>query len=618
MGGAVMKLKAIILENFRSYKDRVEVDFDNMTAFIGKNDIGKSTILEALEIFFNNSKVKIQQDDLCVHADEDNHNLIIGCEFTDVDDIELVLDTSAPTNLKQENLLNSRGNLEIHKIFNCKNKKPSEEVFIFALHPTLEVAKNLHEITQAKLKAKIKDLRIETDNIDLRSNVSMRQAIYNAVPDLALKEQLVSVKKGELKSAWDKLKFELPVFSLFQSDRPSSDSDSEVQDPMKVAVDAAIATVEEKLDEIKETVMREAIQVANNTLDKLKEMDATLANQLSPNFSEEPNWGKIFKLSLDGDDGIPINKRGSGVRRLILLNFFRAEAEKQVLNTSGRSIIYAVEEPETAQHPSNQIMLAEALLSLSENKNTQVILTTHVPHLASLLPTESIRFIKPLEKGKEVLNATEYEGVLDEVAESLGVYPSQINPNELRVIVFVEGINDVPAIKSLSKIMSEQQDDIVNLEESSNVIVLPVGGSTLKDWIDKRYFLNLDLPEVHIYDRDEQTPPKYQEHCDKVNARGDGSVAYLTSKRELENYIHPDVINAYFEIEINPTSMCNVPKMIKEKTIYGESNIKKKLNKEVIQQMTYEQILEVDTDKDIEKWLKTISAYATESATVKS
>lgn len=31
------------------------VDFDNITTFIGKNDIEKSTIIEALEIFFNNS-----------------------------------------------------------------------------------------------------------------------------------------------------------------------------------------------------------------------------------------------------------------------------------------------------------------------------------------------------------------------------------------------------------------------------------------------------------------------------------------------------------------------------------------------------------------------------------
>ena len=51
-----MKIKTVKLHNFRSYKD-VTINFDDLTAFVGKNDIGKSTILEALDIFFNESKV---------------------------------------------------------------------------------------------------------------------------------------------------------------------------------------------------------------------------------------------------------------------------------------------------------------------------------------------------------------------------------------------------------------------------------------------------------------------------------------------------------------------------------------------------------------------------------
>ncbi|NRG47756.1 AAA family ATPase, partial [Bacillus sp. CRN 9] len=61
-----MKLEKVILENFRSYEERISVDINDLTSFIGKNDIGKSTILEALEIFFNNTVVKIEQEDLCV------------------------------------------------------------------------------------------------------------------------------------------------------------------------------------------------------------------------------------------------------------------------------------------------------------------------------------------------------------------------------------------------------------------------------------------------------------------------------------------------------------------------------------------------------------------------
>lgn len=46
-----MKIEKLILENFRSYRDKIAIDFRKMNVFVGKNDIEKSTILEALDIF---------------------------------------------------------------------------------------------------------------------------------------------------------------------------------------------------------------------------------------------------------------------------------------------------------------------------------------------------------------------------------------------------------------------------------------------------------------------------------------------------------------------------------------------------------------------------------------
>src|SRR5699024_2915015 len=59
----MFKLKAVELKNFRSFQEKTRITIDNITTFIGKNDAGKSTVLEALEIFFNNDIVKIEQGD---------------------------------------------------------------------------------------------------------------------------------------------------------------------------------------------------------------------------------------------------------------------------------------------------------------------------------------------------------------------------------------------------------------------------------------------------------------------------------------------------------------------------------------------------------------------------
>ena len=122
---------------------------------------------------------------------------------------------------------------------------------------------------------------------------------------------------------------------------------------------------------------------------------------------------------------IPINKRGSGVRRLILLSFFRAEADRAREATDNQSIIYAIEEPETSQHAHNQQVLINSLKEIAQSPGVQVILTTHSGFVVKSLGFENIRLIYDDAHGKNVLPVN---------AQSLP-YPSL---NEINYIVFDE------------------------------------------------------------------------------------------------------------------------------------------------------------------------------------
>lgn len=46
-----MIISKLYIKNFRGYKEQTIYLHDNLNVIIGKNDVGKSTILEALEIF---------------------------------------------------------------------------------------------------------------------------------------------------------------------------------------------------------------------------------------------------------------------------------------------------------------------------------------------------------------------------------------------------------------------------------------------------------------------------------------------------------------------------------------------------------------------------------------
>lgn len=135
-------------------------------------------------------------------------------------------------------------------------------------------------------------------------------------------------------------------------------------------------------------------------------MNPEIADSLTPNIPspESLKWVDVFKsVSITGDEDIPINKRGSGVKRLILLNFFRAEAERRQKESNVPSIIYAIEEPETSQHPKHQRKLIEAFIELSKADNTQILLTTHSPAIVKMLDFEHLQLIKDGE-GKEIIN----------------------------------------------------------------------------------------------------------------------------------------------------------------------------------------------------------------------
>ena len=390
-----MKLSNLKIKNFRGYKEEIAIDFVDLTAFVGKNDIGKSTILEALDIFFNEGKgvVKLDKADINKQAlAEDDTEIVISVCFEELP-ISIVIDSTNETTLQSEYLLNSKNQLEIIKKYPNAGK---EKVFIKANHPINDDCKDLISKTQKDLQKIINDRSIECR--DKTKNAVMRTAIWNNSMDLQLSEIEIDVTKGETKTIWEKLQNYLPLYSLFQSDRKNSDGDSEVQDPLKEAVKQILSDsgLQTKLSEIATEVEEKLKEVSDRTLEKIREMNPDVASSLNPVIptAESLKWADVFKtVSIAGDENIPINKRGSGVKRLILLNFFRAEAERRKNEANVPSIIYAIEEPETSQHTEHQKELISAFLSLAETANTQVIITTHSAALVKELKFEHLRLI---------------------------------------------------------------------------------------------------------------------------------------------------------------------------------------------------------------------------------
>ncbi|NQG97026.1 AAA family ATPase [Streptococcus suis] len=533
-----MRLKQLKIKNFRGYKEETVVEFDELTAFIGRNDAGKSTVLEALEIFFNNKIVTCEREDLSVGVDDDS--IYISCIFDELPQ-EITIDSTSTTTLSAENLLNSDGYLEIKKIFKCTTAKPKPSIRIVCNHPVDEGFKDLLLLKQKDLKERAISLNIDESSYDKRNNVSIRKAILASNSDLNFEEVELEVDKEDAKKVYVVIETFLPIYALFQSDRSSSDSDKEIADPMSIAVAQALQELQAEIEKIKIEVQKRATETAEYTLAKLKEMDEDLASSLIPEFKSEPKFDSLFKLSIKSDDDISINKRGSGVRRLILLNFFRAEAERKLSESDrNKSIIYAFEEPETSQHPSHQKLLVEAFLELSTKENTQIILTTHTPALGGLLPTSSLRLV---EKNSSASVSGGTDDVLQKIIDTLGILPSVIS-NEVKALVLVEGKTDIVFFNHLCKILKEN-GEIDKTFKDANIALIPTGGcDNLKSWITMKTVDQFGIPFAIFLDSDKLHASDNTKNISTVNKNlKHGRLAFCTRKREAENYLHPDIFS---------------------------------------------------------------------------
>jgi|TARA_R110001606_G_scaffold345814_1_gene494709 putative ATP-dependent endonuclease of OLD family len=620
-----MVISKLYIKNFRGYAEQTIELHKDLNVIIGKNDVGKSTILEALEIFFNNNTIKIDVLDLNKkRADKEDGDITIQVSF-EVDSKKSYTIDTVPTKLSQEYLLDSEGYLTIRKVWNASGKNitsKSLKTYIVSDYPSTKFNNPLicRKISELKGELSLFDSTQDTTSVNKTICSDIRKAIYrfSSINSSDLTETIIPIDAEDGKKIYDAIKVDLPLYFLFKADRENKDSDSEVQGPLKAITKSILSGMQKDLDELKDKIVAATEDVGLRTIEKLSEMNPEIANELTPTVSTKA-WDSLFSFTFEDEDGIPINKRGSGVRRLILLNYFRAEAERQ--RVSEKPIIYALEEPETAQHPDWQKMLYNALVDLSEQENTQILLTTHSPSLGALVPTNDIIFI--FRKHGQIEIESNDPLVLDGVTQSLGVMPNieiaKIESN-IKLIICLEGYTDVEFLKNISQCFD------VDLKNHPDILIIPLGGGNLEHWENYKYLDRLSsIPQLHIYDRDVK---KYRKIINKIN-QNKLHKAFQTEFYEIENYIHPSLYSQCYDFSdpfvdmsdsqwLNTWKDMNIPKELsahlkecykngdRNLKEYNEKEIKRKFNLELSKELSADQLKDMGAYDEVNMWFEHI------------
>lgn len=501
-----MKIESIKIENFRSFKDET-IYFDDYTCFVGANGCGKSTVLNALNIFFRQNKDCMT--DLCKLSIEDFHHKIIDnpikitVTFTDLSE-EAKEDLS--DYVRQDKLIVSSiakydPNENIAEVKQYGNRLGFE-----AFREYFEADKNGAKVAELKkIYSELQNQYADLPNANTKIAIAQSLKEYEASHKdscvlIPSEDQFYGVSKGKNRLAphiqW--------VFIPATKDvtEESEESKTSALGQLLARTVRSKVNFKEKIGNLKKTTQDQYQKILDNEQSVLNEISDTLKRKLEswahPGISAKILWKQDANKSVKVEEPwayIRIGERGfegelarfgHGLQRSLLLALLQELTT--VSEETFPTLIMGIEEPEIYQHPPQVRHLAETLVELSK-KNSQIMICSHNPLFIPGDSFESIRLVR--EKGspsESYISQLSYSDLAKELEHSgqkalkeegmlAKLYPS-LNPiiNEMffcNKLILTEGIEDVAYISTYLLLTDSMKDFRMHGGH-----IVPVGGKS--------------------------------------------------------------------------------------------------------------------------------------------
>ena len=528
-----MKIVKLIVSNYRGIRDSTEITFNDFTCIVGKNDVGKSTILKAIDAFLNDTAISIFDKNY-----ESESNLISMDIVFDNADVEIELDDTIKTTFKNEELTDTNGCLRIRKIWDLRQAKVKPKWYIYRK----EYQNDFLLLTERDLISLCKEKGVEThkangeayNNKEKRNKLRLLYAAQGVEFEY-LHEELPTTGTTRAKRIYDALKKVLPTFEYFKADSSLSDSDSSVQKYFK---DKALKYID---DQINTGDFENQIKV------KIGGCLATITDKINSVLSAEEqieaqvnfDWSKLISTSFkckSQEKDIPLSFRGDGFRRITMMSYFEMLAEER---NEDKNIVFGFEEPETFLHPEIQNLLFDRLKSMSEN-NYQVLITTHSPNLVT--QCNSSNLIHVCKDGGDYVVKQGEEADIKAIVEDLGIKIEsnlvKLFGDATKVLFLVEGPDDVKAMHHTAKIY-KANGKIEKDFHDCGVVIIPVGGcSSIQHWSTYNVIKDLGKPYFILLDSDKTSSIENSPNLAKLYELGyHNDQCAVLKKREIECYI---------------------------------------------------------------------------------
>lgn len=531
-----MRISNLTVENFRAVKS-VSIAFGATTALLGENNAGKSSILSALNLFFDPSP-KVTLDDF--HGRRVDDPIIVSIEFAEL--------TPDEEKRFSGNLIS--GKLRVARKFYLNSPRENGRFFVEAdVNPEFDQCRATDSAAKKReLYKQLQSTHPDLANVARAEDIDEALEAWEAANPHTTKRQLVSGFRGFKNVAAGQLREKTEVVFVPAVRDAADEISNEKSSPVKALLNTiAKQTIENSsaFREFKANADEELKRLTSpDNVPQLREISSELTNILTRYYADSEllaSWSPISELPtiypksdlkvIDNKFEAPIEKVGHGLQRAILFSTLEYLARDRTSSNTSEStelvgefavamsdIIIVIEEPEIFQHPIKQRLFREAFQTLSKGfgKTTgirvQIVYTTHSPLMVDIkdfdqlcvirrkkaeeLPLVYVRQASLEACAKVAAIARGVEPRIDLFKRSLHIFTPEIAEGFFaKKVVLVEGEGDAALLRGFITHLGRDC-----LAEGMHVV--PVHG---KANIEKSLviFSQLEIPAFVIFDNDQ-------------------------------------------------------------------------------------------------------------------
>ncbi|MBQ6959389.1 MAG: AAA family ATPase [Clostridia bacterium] len=411
-----MYLKELHVENYRLLKD-VSITLDkNLTLFVGKNNTGKTSLMEVIKFLISNA-TSLPFDDYPLDCRQELYTAIVNYWNDTSEDPLLAFQHAVPVTKITMTFDYSDGNLGNVAAFVIDLEEDVEEAIIKV---SFDISLGIKE-TLAACKTQF-DALINAEASDEQKKACLQTIVRNNF-DGFFKMNIVAVNPANTEDIYEKKKADLQnLFALkvIHAERNMDESEAQNTNPLGQIMKALFGTEMTEMEAGVQGAMQELNTIvadANfNLQGQINDHMATIIENMMhfgypaaddmtlrahTNLALERRIIEetvLTYVSRDASETLPGSHNGLGYKNLIKISLELHDFARTIKRDLTKLPLLFIEEPEAHMHPQLQttfVSFIEDFLTREVGTNiVQVLMTTHSAHVANTVKFEKIRYIQ--------------------------------------------------------------------------------------------------------------------------------------------------------------------------------------------------------------------------------